>query len=88
MRRPSGAPRGSWRRLWVELRHERVPIRVTNVMPASVNTPFFDKARSRLGVKPLGPPPLYQPSLVADALFYAAGHGPRDLVVGGAPERC
>lgn len=70
--------------LRVELRHERVPIRVTNVMPASVNTPFFDKARSRLGVKPMGPPPLYQPSLVADALLYAAQHGPRDLVVGGA----
>ena len=70
--------------LRTELRHDRVPIRVTNVMPSTVNTPFFDKARTRLGVKPTGPPPFYQPSVVADALLYAAEHGPRDLVVGGA----
>jgi NAD(P)-dependent dehydrogenase (short-subunit alcohol dehydrogenase family) len=70
--------------LRTELRHDRVPIRVTNVMPASVNTPFFDKARTKLGVKPMGPPPFYQPSVVASALVYAAEHGPRDLVVGAA----
>jgi NAD(P)-dependent dehydrogenase (short-subunit alcohol dehydrogenase family) len=69
--------------LRVELRHEGVPIRVTNVLPATVNTPFFEKARTKLGVLPKGPPPVYQPSVVADALLYAAEHGPRDLVVGG-----
>jgi NAD(P)-dependent dehydrogenase (short-subunit alcohol dehydrogenase family) len=70
--------------LRTELRHDGIGIRVTNVMPASVNTPFFDRARSRLGVKPMGPPPLYQPAVVARALVHAAEHGPRDLVVGGA----
>jgi NAD(P)-dependent dehydrogenase (short-subunit alcohol dehydrogenase family) len=70
--------------LRVELRHDGVPIRVTNVMPATINTPFFDKARTKLGVKPTGPPPFYQPSVVAGALLHAAEHGPRDLVVGGA----
>jgi NAD(P)-dependent dehydrogenase (short-subunit alcohol dehydrogenase family) len=49
-----------------------------------LNTPFFDKARSKLGAKPMGSPPFYQPSVVANALVYAAEHGPRDLVVGGA----
>jgi hypothetical protein len=35
-------------------------------------------------VKPVAPPPIYQPSIVADALLFAAEHPARDLVVGGA----
>jgi hypothetical protein len=70
--------------LRVELRHEGWPIGVTNVMPAAINTPFFDKARTRLGVKPKGFPPLYSPGVVADAILYAAEKAPRDVVAGGA----
>ena len=70
--------------LRVELRHEGWPIGVTNVMPAAINTPFFDKARTRLGVKPKGFPPLYAPGVVADAILYAAEKAPRDIVAGGA----
>jgi hypothetical protein len=53
-------------------------------MPATINTPFFDKARTRLGVKPVAPPPVYQPRIVADAILHAAEHPVRDFVVGGA----
>src|ERR671917_2267481 len=70
--------------LRVELEHEGWPIGVTNVMPAAINTPFFDKARTRLGVKPKGFPPLYAPGVVADAILYAAEKAPRDIVAGGA----
>ena len=70
--------------LRVELRHEGWPIGVTNVMPAAINTPFFDKARTRLGVKPKGFPPLYAPGVVAGAILYAAEKAPRDIVAGGA----
>ena len=70
--------------LRLELRREGWPIGVTNVMPASVNTPFFDKARTKLGFKPRGFPPLYDPGVVADAIIYAAEKAPRDLVAGGA----
>ena len=70
--------------LRVELRREGWPISVTNVLPAAINTPFFDKARTRLGVKPKGFPPLYAPGVVADAILYAAEKAPRDLVAGGA----
>jgi NAD(P)-dependent dehydrogenase (short-subunit alcohol dehydrogenase family)/hemerythrin superfamily protein len=38
--------------LRVELLHEHIPISVTNVMPASINTPLFNKSRSKIGVKP------------------------------------
>jgi NAD(P)-dependent dehydrogenase (short-subunit alcohol dehydrogenase family) len=34
-------------------------IGVTNVMPAAINTPFFTKAPTKLGVKPKGFPPIY-----------------------------
>ena len=70
--------------LRVELKHEGWPIGVTNVLPAAINTPFFDKARTRLGVKPKGFPPLYTPGVVADAILYAAEKAPRDIVAGGA----
>ncbi|HEY6712923.1 MAG TPA: SDR family oxidoreductase [Rubrobacter sp.] len=59
-------------------------IGVTNVMPAAINTPFFTKARSRLGVKPKGFPPIYQPGVVADAILYSAEKAPREIVAGGA----
>lgn len=70
--------------LRVELQHEKLPISVTNVMPASINTPLFDKARTKLGVKPMGVPPIYQPHLVADAILKVAEHPKREVVVGGA----
>jgi NAD(P)-dependent dehydrogenase (short-subunit alcohol dehydrogenase family) len=70
--------------LRVELQHDGMPISVTQVMPGSINTPLFDKALTRLGVKPGGPPPYYRPSVVAGVILYAAEHPSRTLVVGGA----
>jgi hypothetical protein len=46
--------------------------------------PFFDKKRTKLGVKPGGVPPVYEPETVADIILYAAEHPARDLVSGGA----
>jgi len=37
-----------------------------------------------LGVKPVAPPPIYGPNIVADAILHAAENWARDLVVGGA----
>src|ERR671921_705958 len=70
--------------LRMELKHEGWPIGVTNVMPAAINTPFFDKARTKLGVKPKGFPPMYAPGVVGHAILYAAEKAPRDIVAGGA----
>jgi NAD(P)-dependent dehydrogenase (short-subunit alcohol dehydrogenase family) len=70
--------------LRVELRHEGLPVSVTQVMPATINTPLFDKARTKLGVKPVAPPPIYEPGAVADAILHAAENPERDLVVGAA----
>jgi NAD(P)-dependent dehydrogenase (short-subunit alcohol dehydrogenase family) len=70
--------------LRVELQHEGIPVSVTNILPATINTPFYNKVRTKLGVKPTGIPPYYQPDLVADAILYAAEHPVRETIVGDA----
>jgi len=70
--------------LRVELMHDRTPISVTTILPAGINTPFFDKSLTRLGVKPRPSPPIYEPELVAGAILHAAEHPVREIYVGGA----
>jgi NAD(P)-dependent dehydrogenase (short-subunit alcohol dehydrogenase family) len=68
--------------LRVELQHEKIPISVTSIKPAVINTPFYNKGKSKLGVKPTGVPPYYDPGLVADAILHVAEHPTRDFIVG------
>jgi NAD(P)-dependent dehydrogenase (short-subunit alcohol dehydrogenase family) len=70
--------------LRVELMHDRTPVSVTTILPAGINTPFFDKSLTRIGVKPRPSPPVYEPRLVADAILHAAEHPVREMYVGGA----
>jgi short-subunit dehydrogenase len=70
--------------LRMELQHEKSGINVTLILPAGINTPFFNHARSKLGVKPMPPPPVYAPELVAESIVSAAQHPQRDIYVGGA----
>jgi NAD(P)-dependent dehydrogenase (short-subunit alcohol dehydrogenase family) len=70
--------------LRVELQRDGVPVSVTQIMPGTINTPLFDNARTKMGVKPVAPPPAYPARVVADAIVHAAAHPVRDLVVGGA----
>ncbi len=66
-----------------DLLAEGAPISVTSVKPGTINTPFFNNARNKMDVKPKGPPPIYQPGVVADCVLYAAEHPVRDLFAGG-----
>ena len=68
--------------LRVELQHEKLPISVTSILPSVINTPYYNKVRTKLGVKPTGIPPYYDPSLVAKAILYVAEHPTRDFIVG------
>jgi NAD(P)-dependent dehydrogenase (short-subunit alcohol dehydrogenase family) len=67
-----------------ELMAEGIPISVSSVKPAGINTPFFNNALSKIGFRPTVPPPIYQPAIVADCILYAAEHPVRDLYAGGA----
>ena len=65
----------------LELKNQGHPISVTNIMPGVINTPFYNKGKTKLGVKPTGVPPYYSASLVTDAILYAAEHPVRDYIV-------
>jgi NAD(P)-dependent dehydrogenase (short-subunit alcohol dehydrogenase family) len=68
--------------LRVELEHEGQSINITSIKPAVINTPFYNHARTKIGVKPTGIPPYYDPRLVSDAILMAAEHPMRDYIVG------
>jgi short-subunit dehydrogenase len=70
--------------LRMELEEEGLPISVTLVKPASVDTPFFEKARTHLGVEPQPVPPVYAPEVVAEVILAAAEQPIRELIAGGA----
>lgn len=70
--------------LRLELRHDGAPVSVTEIMPSSINTPLFDKAMTKIGVRPRGVPPLYEPGDVAEAILFAAEHPTDEMIVGGA----
>jgi NAD(P)-dependent dehydrogenase (short-subunit alcohol dehydrogenase family) len=70
--------------LRLELEHDNIPIAVTNVMPATINTPLFEHARTKIGSQPQGLPPVYDPRIVAEVIAYAAENPSRDLYAGGA----
>ena len=47
---------------------EGAQVSVTNVMPASINTPLFKKAKTKMGVKPKPVPPIYDAETVAHVI--------------------
>jgi short-subunit dehydrogenase len=70
--------------LRMELEEQGVPISVTLVKPASIDTPFFEKAKTYLGVEPQPVPPVYAPEVVSEVILRAAQHPIRELIAGGA----
>ena len=70
--------------LRTELAQEGAPIAVTTILPASIDTPFFEHARSKLGAMVKPPPPVYAPEVVAATIVYAAGHPRREIPVGAS----
>jgi len=70
--------------LRMELEEEGVPISVTLVKPASIDTPFFEKAKTYLGVEPQPVPPVYAPEVVTEVILHAAQHPVRELIAGGS----
>lgn len=76
--------KGFLQSLRVELQAEGAPIAVTEIMPAAINTPIWDKGRNKFRRKDRPPtPPIYHPQIVVDAIAYAAENEVRDMVAGG-----
>ena len=75
--------RGFAQSLRMELEHDQIPIAVCTLLPSSINTPLFTHARSRMDVKPMPVPPIYEPSVVAGAILAVARKPQNEVVVGG-----
>lgn len=69
--------------LRIELKADDVPVVVTLVMPAGIDTPIAENAANRQDGEALIPPPVYDPALVADAILDAAENPRREVTVGG-----
>src|SRR5690606_14140587 len=64
--------------------HAKTGVEVVLIMPSGINTPLFDHARSKRGLKPRPVPPTYAPEEVAKAIMSAAVMPQREMMVGGA----
>ncbi|HET8978360.1 MAG TPA: SDR family oxidoreductase [Solirubrobacteraceae bacterium] len=65
-----------------ELRHDRSKVHITMVQLPGVNTTQFNWCRSKLPKHPQPVPPIYQPEIPAEAVYWAAHHRRRELWVG------
>jgi hypothetical protein len=65
-----------------ELLHDGSRVRVTMVQMPALNTPQFRWVRSRLPHEAQPVPPIYQPEVAAEAIYYAAHHDRREMYVG------
>jgi NAD(P)-dependent dehydrogenase (short-subunit alcohol dehydrogenase family) len=68
--------------LFSELLHDKSHVSVTMVQMPAMNTPQFDWVKTRMPRKPQPVPPIYQPEVAAQAVYWAAHHTRRRMNVG------
>jgi hypothetical protein len=65
-----------------ELIHDGSRVHLTSVQLPAVNTPQFSWIRTRMPRHPQPVPPIYQPEVIARAVYWAAHHRRRTFAVG------
>ena len=65
-----------------ELIHDNSNVRVTMVQMPALNTPQFGWSKSRMPRKPQPVPPIFQPEVAAEAIYWAAHEDRREVYVG------
>jgi NAD(P)-dependent dehydrogenase (short-subunit alcohol dehydrogenase family) len=76
------AIRGITDSIRTELLHDHSKVEITMVQLPGMNTPQFSWCRSKLPLHPMPVPPIYQPEIAAEAVYWAAHHRRRELWVG------
>ena len=67
-----------------ELIHDKSKVHLTMVQMPALNTTQFGWVKSRLKHKAQPVPPIFQPEVGAEGIYWAAHHHPRELWVGGS----
>ena len=65
-----------------ELLHDHSLVQVISVQMPALNTPQFRWVKSRLPRKAQPVPPIFQPEIAAEAIYFAAHHPRREFYVG------
>lgn len=68
--------------LWCELLHDNSNVKLTMVQIPALNTPQFGWVKSRLPRKAQPVPPIFQPEVAAEAIYFAAHNPRREFYVG------
>jgi len=76
------AMQGFTESLRCELIHDKSEVRVTMVQLPALNTPQFGWVKSQLPRKAQPVPPIFQPEVAAEAIYFAAHHPRREFYVG------
>ncbi len=67
-----------------ELLHNKSRVWISMVQLPAVNTPQFSWCRTKLPDHPMPVPPIYQPEIPAEAVYWAAHHRRREVFCGGS----
>jgi NAD(P)-dependent dehydrogenase (short-subunit alcohol dehydrogenase family) len=78
------AARGFTESLRCELIHDKIDIHVGMVHLPAMNTPQFEWCLSKMEFEPQPVPPIFQPEIAAESIYYAAHHKRREIYVGNS----
>jgi hypothetical protein len=70
--------------LRMEVEADGVPVSISLVKPAAIDTPYTEHSPSRMGVRPTHAPPVYAPEVVARAVLECCERPIREVAVGGS----
>lgn len=76
------AVRGFTDSIRCELIHDGSDVHITMVQLPAVNTPQFDWCKSKMPNRPQPVPPIFQPEVIAEAVYFAAHSRRREVTVG------
>lgn len=76
------AMRGFTDSLRAELAHDGIPIRISMVQLPAINTPQHIWCENKLDRVPQPVPPIFQPEIAADAVYFASTHHRREIWLG------
>jgi len=65
-----------------ELIHDQIDVRITEVHLPAMDTPQFDWSKSRMPRRAQPVPPIYDPDIAAEGIYWAAHNDQRELYIG------